>query len=89
MEQGRTLPHKLTLNERRELAVTGVTEVVSFEDTLAVLRTGMGLLTVQGQQLQLKGLSQEDGLVSVTGQVSAMVYQEQRAGGGWLSRLLG
>ena len=35
----RKLPHKLTLNERRELTMTGVTEVVSFEENAVVLQS--------------------------------------------------
>ena len=31
------LPHRLTLTNRRDLSVTGVTEVVSFDDSTAVL----------------------------------------------------
>ena len=41
------LPHKLSLNERRELTMTGVTEVVSFEENAVVLRTSLGMLIIQ------------------------------------------
>lgn len=82
------LPHRLTLAERNKLTVTGVTEVISFEDTLVTLQTGMGLLTVQGSQLQLKNLSLEGGQVEVEGTISALSYEEPRQGG-WLSRLFG
>jgi len=75
------LPHRLSLNERRELAVTGVTEVVSFEDSTVVLRTSLGMLIVQGRDLQLKTLSLEGGEVAVEGSVSALIYEEPRAGG--------
>ena len=50
------LPHKLQLNERKSLTMTGVTEVVSFDETAVVLQTSLGLLIVQGQQLSLKNL---------------------------------
>lgn len=82
------LPHRLTLAERKKLTVTGVTEVISFEDTQVILQTGMGLLSVQGSQLQLKTLSLEGGQVEVEGTVSALIYEETRQGG-WLSRLFG
>lgn len=75
------LPHRLSLNERRELNVTGVTEVVSFEDSAVVLHTGLGTLIVQGRNLQLKTLSLEGGEVAVEGAISALIYEEPRAGG--------
>ena len=76
-------PHKLTLNERKSLTMTGVTEVVRFEDTLVVLKTALGLLTVQGQELKLKTLSLEGGQMAVDGHISALVYEEPRDGGLW------
>lgn len=83
------LPHKLTLNERKQLTMTGVTEVVSFEDTAVVLRTSLGTLVVQGRELQLKTLSLEGGQVAVDGNISALAYEEPRQSGGWLGRLFG
>lgn len=82
------LPHRLSLSERNALTVTGVMEVVSFEDTAVILQTGMGMLTVQGSQLQLKELSLEGGQVEIEGNVSALSYDEPRQGG-WLHRLFG
>ena len=76
-------PHKLTLNERRQLTMSGVTEVVSFEETSVVLQTGLGTLVVQGQGLKLKTLSPEGGQVAVDGDISALIYEEPREGGLW------
>jgi len=76
-------PHKLTLNERKNLTMTGVTEVVSFEESAVVLKTSLGLLTVQGQELKLKTLSLEGGQVAVDGRICALVYEEPREGGLW------
>ena len=82
------LPHRLSLNERKELSMTGVTEVVSFDDTAVVLRTQLGTLMIHGQQLQLKTLSLEGGQVAVDGNISALIYEEPRQGFSW-RRLLG
>ena len=76
-------PHKLTLNERNSLTMSGVTEVSSFDETMVVLKTSLGLLTVQGQELKLKTLSLEGGQVAVDGQISALIYEQPREGGLW------
>lgn len=81
------LPHKLTLNERKNLTMTGVTEVVSFDENAVVLRTGLGNLLIQGKDLQLKSLSPEGGQVSVIGHIAALVYEEPRPAGGFWRRL--
>ena len=75
------LPHKLQLNERKSLTMTGVTEVVSFDENAVVLQTSLGLLIVQGQQLSLKNLSLDGGQVAVEGSISALTYEEPRQSG--------
>lgn len=80
------MPHALSLTERSKLTVHGVTEVVSFEDSAVVLRTGLGTLAVHGRDMQLKNLSPEGGKVTVEGTVSALIYEEPRASG-WFSQL--
>ena len=86
--QEEQLPHKLQLNERRQLTMTGVAEVISFDESLVVLQTSLGMLSVQGSELQLKTLSAEGGQVAVEGRVSALTYEEPRRTGFW-NRLLG
>ena len=81
--------HKLTLEERGKLTMTGVTEVISFEEDAVVLRTSLGTLLVHGRDLQLKTLSLDGGQVAVEGTVSALVYEEPKATGGILRRLFG
>ena len=39
------MPHRLTLEERSKLTMTGVQEVVSFDDTAVVLHTALGTLS--------------------------------------------
>lgn len=87
-ENQMAMPHKLTLNERRTLSMTGVTEVVNFDESTVVLRTQLGTLIIHGQSLQLKTLSPEGGHVEVEGSIAVLHYEEPRAAG-WLRRLLG
>ncbi len=80
-EEGK-LPHDLQLQGRKKLTMSGVSEVVSFDETCVVLKTSLGLLTVHGQALQLKNLSLEGGQVAVDGTVEALIYQPDRPSGG-------
>ena len=82
------LAHRLALEERKKLTMTGVAEVVSFEEDAVVLKTGLGDLRVHGQGLKLKTLSPEGGQVELTGRVTALIYEEPRPGGSWVRRLL-
>ena len=80
--------HTLTLSGRQKLTITGVEEVVSFDESAVVLRTALGMLMVHGETLQLKTLSVEGGKTEVEGSISALVYEEPRQEC-WLRRLLG
>lgn len=88
-ERGLQLPHKLSLEERKKLTVSGVAEVVSFDESAVVLRTARGVLLVRGQDLHLKTLSLDGGQVAVEGMVSALIYEEPRREGGFFTRLFG
>lgn len=82
-------PHELKLEGRERLTLSGITEVVSFDDTAVIMHTPLGRLTVLGQQLQLKALTPEGGTVTVRGQIDSISYEEPRRTGGWLERLFG
>lgn len=83
------LPHKVILNERKHLTVTGVSEVISFDETAVIARTELGTLVVQGKDLQLKTLIPEGGQVAVEGSISALIYEDPHPAGNWWRRLLG
>lgn len=73
--------HSLQLDRREKLTMSGVTEVVSFEENIVILRTGLGTLNVHGRELRLKNLSLEGGQVAVEGHISALIYEEPRTRG--------
>ena len=77
-EHAAPLPHKLTLDERKKLTLTGAREVIHFDGELVELDTGLGNLVVQGRDLRLKCLSLEDGAVVIQGNISGLLYDEPR-----------
>ena len=47
-------PHRLSLEDRQHLVLTGVTDVDSFDEHSVLLRTNRGLVSVRGEGLQLR-----------------------------------
>ena len=84
-----TLPHRLVLDERRILTMTGATEVVSFDALAVVVKTTLGTLVIQGKDLQLKQLTPDGGQVAVEGTVTSLHYEQPRQTSGWAKRLFG
>jgi sporulation protein YabP len=72
---------KLSLEERSRLSVTGVHQVVRFEEALVVLETALGTLHIHGRELKLQDLSLEGGRAAVEGQISALIFEEPRERG--------
>ena len=75
-EQKPALPHNLILIDRHTLSLTGVTEVLGFDEDSIVTRTDLGILEVHGSNLKLKTL--EGGQAQVEGKITALIYQEPR-----------
>jgi len=80
-EKRLSIPHKLTLDGRKYLCVSGVKEVESFDEELVVLHTVQGTLIVRGQGLQMQQLDLESGQVRVEGTVDSLSYEDTAAGG--------
>lgn len=82
-------PHRIVLDERARLSVTGVNDVLSFDEDRIVMHTVKGELTVVGEGLHIGKLSLDTGELCVEGKVSDLSYEEASPAGGFWSRLFG
>lgn len=73
---------------RKLLEISGVINVERFDSTEFLLETELGFLTVKGQNLHIKNLSLEQGLVAIEGLINALSYAES-GGQGKSTGLLG
>ena len=55
------ISHKLILDNRKEASVTGVKDVISFDEKEIFLQTADGKLQIRGSGLHVKGLNLEKG----------------------------
>lgn len=67
---------KLVITDRKVLDLTGVTDVVSFDETGAVLRTDMGILAVDGEGLHVTKLELANGIIIFTGKINGLLYTD-------------
>ena len=78
--------HNLILEERGSLTVTGVEDIDSFDDQTVVIYTGLGELTVRGNQLHIERIDLQAGELELQGQ--ALTYADQPAvRGGFFARI--
>ncbi len=79
--------HGIILENRKKLSVSGVTDVVGFDEETVVLNTELGNLTVKGNCLKVNSFAVETGSLTVEGNIAALVYTESRQKHGIKSRL--
>lgn len=68
--------HRLMLNDRKTIQITGVIDVVSFDAQEIILETECGLLLIKGQELHMSHLTLEKGEVNVDGTVDSLTYSD-------------
>ncbi len=68
--------HKLLLMNREAMELTGVEDVVSFDENGAVLRTVLGMLAVDGEDLHVVKLDLAGGNVQIEGKVNGLIYSD-------------
>ena len=67
----------LVLENRGKLSVSGVLDVLSFDDQVVIVETELGLLTIKGEDLRINKLSIDTSEVVVEGDIYGMNYSEK------------
>ena len=67
----------LILENRRKLSVSGVLDVLSFDDQIVIIETELGLLTIKGETLRINKLSIDTSEVIVEGQIDSISYSSK------------
>ena len=71
-----SLNHGITINERKNIIITGVKKIESFDDVEFFMETSMGNLTLKGQDLEIIKLDTYQGNVSIKGRLDRLSYSE-------------
>lgn len=91
MDEKLGLSHKVMLNNREKGSLTGILDVISFDENTIVLDTDMGLLTIKGKDLHVSRLTLERGEIDIEGKTDSLVYSSnesyRKAGQSLLARL--
>lgn len=75
----------IILEGRERLSISGVTDVLSFDEGEVVAETTMGLLVTAGEDLHVERLSLDVGELVLTGHIAALEYvgDRKQKGGLW------
>ena len=70
----------LILENREKLTITGVVDVLSFDDQIVIVETQLGLLTVKGEDLRINKLSIDSLEVIIEGEIFSLGYSNEDIG---------
>ena len=81
--------HEIKLVKRKEMAIFGVCEVISFDDESVRLMSVEGEIYVEGEEIKIGVLDTDKGVVTLTGKINGFYYvsEEKNAKKGFFSRL--
>ncbi len=68
--------HSVFMEQRNKLTITGVTDVLSFDEEGVIADTEMGILIIKGRGMHVGKLNVDDGSLSVDGEVESIEYTE-------------
>ena len=91
-DEKRTLitPHNVVMNDRKNLSLTGVEEVIGCDEEVLSVKTSMGELTVTGTRLHIGSFNRSTGELKIDGSIREMIYADSAPDQkGFFKRLFG
>lgn len=76
--------HRIEMTDRTSVSVTGVSDIISFDDTAVILETVGGILSVDGQDMHIVSMNVDSGEMLISGSVNGIIYPQSigKRGGG-------
>lgn len=71
-----SLNHNVTMSDRKNIVVTGVKKIESFDDEEFLMDTSMGYIIIKGETLEIIKLDTYQGTVSIKGKINSFQYME-------------
>lgn len=66
--------HGISISERKNIMITGVKKIESFDNEEFIMETTLGYLVIKGEELEIIKLDTYQGNVSIKGRVDALSY---------------
>lgn len=74
--QSANVIQNIVLENREKLSISGVLDVLSFDDQIIIVETELGLLTIKGEDLRINKLSIDTSETIVNGNIMQIAYSE-------------
>ncbi len=71
-----TFNHGISIAERKNIIVTGVKKIESFDNEEFLMDTTLGFLNIKGSELEIIKLDTYQGNVSIKGHIDSLIYMD-------------
>ena len=68
--------HNVTINSRKNIIITGVKKIDSFDEHEFLVDTNMGYMTIKGNNLEIIKLDTLEGQISIKGMIDSLDYKD-------------
>lgn len=73
--------HELKLIDRREISLTGIKKITSFDAEEFLLESNMGLILIKGSNLEILRLDTHNEIVKIKGKINSFTYLDNKEKG--------
>lgn len=77
MAEEKRAKHNVIMADRVNLKVTGVLDVISFDEEMIVSETEMGIMILKGINLHVNRLNLENGELEIDGDIYNLMYEDK------------
>ena len=78
MEEKNIREQNIVIQNREKTVVTGVEDVLSFDDELVIVQTELGMLTIKGENLKMNKLNLDNNELIIEGKITAIAYSDNQ-----------
>ena len=79
--------HNIIVEDRKKFTLTGICDVISFDEQTVVLLSELGRLVIKGENLHIELFDTEKGDLTGNGKIHALVYTAPENNSGFFSRI--
>jgi len=72
--------HNITIDKRENVTVTGIVDVISFDEESVIGETELGIIIIKGANLHVKRINLESGELVVAGEIDGVNYENASSG---------
>ena len=66
--------HSISINERKNIIISGIKKIDSFDEEEFLLETTMGYIVIKGSNLEIIKLDTYQGNISIKGKINSLNY---------------